>query len=57
MKGSTVYTDIVTFFDRIDCFGFIQKKKKWYKCFFVFTCVICLFQRKILTVGFLNFNN
>ena len=27
MKGSTVYTDIVTFFDRIDCFGFIQKKK------------------------------
>ena len=26
MKSSMVYTDIVTFIDRIDCFGFIKKK-------------------------------
>ena len=55
MKSSPVHTDIVAFIDCIDCFGFIFKK--WYKCLFAFAwIVIFLFQRKIMTVGFLNYN-
>ena len=55
MKSSTVYADTVTFIDCIDCFGFILKN--WYKCLFVFALsAVFLLKRKIMTVGFLNYN-
>ena len=55
MKSSVVYTDIVTFIDRIDRFGsFKQIDIKMFICFYL--CLF-LFQRKIMAVGFLNFNN
>ena len=34
MKSLMVYTNIVTYIDRIDCFGFIYKN--WYKCTYLF---------------------
>ena len=55
MKCSMLHTDIVTFIDHIDCIGFILKNL--YQCLSVFTLsAIFLFQRKIITVGFLTYN-